>query len=300
MHQAHKTYKNTEAVIMNVKNEAGRYLMRTSPFEKYPRSPSSRRSISPGVKSDNSQTNSIDEERSTASSQYTRTKSITSTALSDLRYRQTVLNIQQHKARMEQEIKTKQKEQANRHAEEKHKLKIKTMQEYRKLNEELQRLIKEAKQQKALYKQKAHEQKQKMKRRHEEEKTRLRRMKQELEFEAEQRFIEAEKTVLGYNEESRHETHQSQYRVDMHEISKAALPIIGAHESAISDSELQGYALQPDTQVQSLASMEQQVIPNVNGQLNGNAFVQRILDLVQAPQLILSHLMEIHISSTYF
>ena len=122
-----------------------------------------------------------------------------------------------------------------------------------------------------------------MKRKHDEEKTRLRRVKQELEFEAELKFIEAEQTVLGYNRESRNETHQRQHRIDKHEISKAALPIIGTHESAIIDSELQGYVLQPDTQVQSLASMEQQVIPNVNGQLNGNAFVQRILDLVQAP-----------------
>ena len=56
MHQVHKTYKNTEAVILNVKNEADRYLMRTNPFEKYPRSPPSRRSISPDAKSDNSQT----------------------------------------------------------------------------------------------------------------------------------------------------------------------------------------------------------------------------------------------------
>ena len=74
-------------------------------------------------------------------------------------------------------------------------------------------------------------------------------MKQELEFEAELKFIEAEQTVPGYNKESRNETHQRQHRIDKHEISKAALPIIGTHESAI---------------------------------LNGNAFVQRILDLVQA------------------
>ena len=64
---------------------------------------------------------------------------------------------------MEQEIKRKQKEQANRLAEEKHKLRIKTKEEYWKLHEELQRLIKEAKQQKTLYKQKAYEQKPKMK-----------------------------------------------------------------------------------------------------------------------------------------
>ena len=282
MHQAHKTYKDIEAVILNAKNEADRYLMRTNPFEKYPRSPSSRGSTSPSVKSNNSQTNNIDEDRDTAASQDTGAPSITSTVLSDLPYRQTVLDIQQHKARMEDEINNKQIEQLNRHKKEKRKLRMKTEEEYRKLDEELQRLIKEAKQRKKSYKEEAYQQKQEMKHRHNEEKRNLKRMKQELEFETEQRFIEAEKTVLGYNEESRKEMHQRFPKIDMHEINKAALPI-RVHKSATADSELEGNALQLDTQVQSLASMDQQVLPNENGQLNANAFVQRILDLMQAP-----------------
>ena len=215
--------------------------------------------------------------------QYSGKRSFRSNATENqiLIYRQTVLQIQRRKARMEVEITDKLKEQVRRQTKERQQLKSEAHDEYKSLQEELQRIIEQAKQRKELQKERSQQQEQEMKQRHQQERNRLKMKRQELEFDTEQQLIEAEKAAFAYDEEITGEMPQNLLKLDTHQIKNAALTT-REPEPVVRHTSVQRHPRSHETQMQTLTNTEQH-ISHEYGKFNTNAFLASMIDIIQAP-----------------